>query len=545
LKLLASQGITHNYTEREIAQAKGAMSLKMNTSYIAKEFYRVAVFNEQGLVATSNNYSKWRVTAEQKELGDIEWLPEVKGKNGRAILLGMHEDDWGIQKNGRVFSVAKEIIGMNMGFIEVQMQEDYLSSLQEIAISGTKVIVLNERGDLVYSNVLDENLDRYKKFITDWKDGVHEVKDVDSKDKVMIVKDTSYETGATIFLVDDMKTMKDDIMNRIVIAIFLAILFFLISTAFVYISSARLTKPIRQLQELMGKTKIENLNADIRMDEVKASDEMEDLYYEYQNTLRRLDDAIVKERKLSVLHLQAQMNTLQAQVNPHFLYNVLNVISNKGMLVDDESICDICDSLASILRYSTDTKEKNATINQELEQIEHYYSLLKARYEEKIKFYFDVPKEIREKTIPKMVLQQLVENSVEHGFLNKTKTMKVKIEGEVEGEGQKEGKIEGKLKEKRNAGTRKIERRIWQIAITDNGNGIDDETYILLEKKIESMHDKILNKTENIELKIGGMGLVNTYARLYLTYGENLIFEMKSSGVGTTIVIGERSWTDV
>lgn len=58
---------------------------------------------------------------------------------------------------------------------------------------------------------------------------------------------------------------------------------------------------------------------------------------------------------------------LQAQVNPHFIYNTLNVISSRGILDDDEVICDICDDLAGMLRYSTDTGEKTATIQMEME----------------------------------------------------------------------------------------------------------------------------------------------------------------------------------
>lgn len=71
----------------------------------------------------------------------------------------------------------------------------------------------------------------------------------------------------------------------------------------------------------------------------------------------RLYKAIRREKQLSDLQMQTQFDMLQAQVNPHFIYNVLNVISSRGSMNDDEVICDICDDLAGMLRYSTDTNK--------------------------------------------------------------------------------------------------------------------------------------------------------------------------------------------
>ncbi len=109
------------------------------------------------------------------------------------------------------------------------------------------------------------------------------------------------------------------------------------------------------------------------------------------------------------LQLQAQLDMLQAQVNPHFIYNTLNVISSRGILDDDEVICDICDDLAGMLRYSTDTEKKTATIRMELEYLRKYFSLMKYRYEYKLEYAIEMDPEIDEQWIPKLTVQQFVE----------------------------------------------------------------------------------------------------------------------------------------
>ena len=95
-----------------------------------------------------------------------------------------------------------------------------------------------------------------------------------------------------------------------------------------------------------------------------------------------------------------------------------NVISSRGVLNDDDVICEICDGLASMLRYSTNTKERYATVEKEADYLEAYIRLLKCRYEHKLEYQITIQPEIKDCILPKLVLQQLVENSISHGWQN-------------------------------------------------------------------------------------------------------------------------------
>lgn len=221
---------------------------------------------------------------------------------------------------------------------------------------------------------------------------------------------------------------------------------------------------------------------------------------------------MINEKRMSLLQLQAQFDLLQAQVNPHFIYNVLNVISNRGIMSDDEVICEICGELAAMLRYATNTKEKYATVREEIRYLDQYLHLLKYRYDYRLSYSIDIDEKMYDKRLPKIVLQQIVENAVLHGY----EQLNDRIEIEVIG-GQEDDD--------------------WYIKIHDNGCGINGETLEKLEGQIDSVRKKLTKDRTNVELEIGGMGLVNTFARLYLLYDENLIFRITSQQ-GTDVVIG-------
>lgn len=227
----------------------------------------------------------------------------------------------------------------------------------------------------------------------------------------------------------------------------------------------------------------------------------------------RLYKAIRREKQLSDLQMQTQFDMLQAQVNPHFIYNVLNVISSRGSMNDDEVICDICDDLAGMLRYSTDTKQKYATLRQEITYLELYFSLLKYRYRHKLEYEIELESEIEEQKLPKLVIQQLVENSISHGFRNSSKVMKISVRGYQE-------------------------NGYWYICVQDNGEGFSKKVMEDLEKKFRQLRMDLADDERSVKMQIGGMGLLNTYARLYLLNGENMEFHIcnRKEGGAETII---------
>ena len=250
---------------------------------------------------------------------------------------------------------------------------------------------------------------------------------------------------------------------------------------------------------------------------------MPDLFQElidaYQAMMARLDKALRNEKQAAMLQLQAQFDTLQAQVNPHFIYNVLNTISSRAVLDNDETICEMCGCLGNMLRYSTNNKERYATVEKELEYLDNYFYLLKSRHENRLEADIDVDREIGRQIIPKMTLQQLAENCVKHGFKNTDSP--IHISGKV-------------LKDR------------WIIRVQDGGPGISKEKLLELQSRLEEVRKDILERAIPAEMEIGGMGIVNTYTRCLLLYAEDLIFEMDNvpEGQGFVVTVGQKIKTE-
>ena len=268
----------------------------------------------------------------------------------------------------------------------------------------------------------------------------------------------------------------------------------------------------------MENTNIENLQDNQLLEHTETLDEFQELIYAFQAMMIRLDEALKSEKQAAKLQLQAQFDTLQAQVNPHFIYNVLNTISSRAVLDNDEAICEMCGSLGTMLRYSTNNKERYASVEKELGYLDSYFYLLKARHENWLEVQVDVDQRVRKQMIPKMTLQQLVENSVKHGFKSGDSGRRISVTGVV-------------LKDR------------WIIRVEDNGCGVPGQTLRKLQERLKEVRKDIWERGKSAEMEIGGMGLANTYARCLLLYFESFIFEMENvpDGKGFAVTVGQRT----
>lgn len=497
-----------NISEQYIEHAKSEIQSGISTYYITNNFYRAVVFNQNKDIFSTYNSLARRVKTEV-DFGEMEYIEEADLNKGKPIIISAHDDPWGLQESCQVFSLLKAIQGKNMGYIEIQYQVESLSQLQLPKKELSYIIMINE-DELLYSSNDETVLSEYKKLL---KLNDEFVKTIEKKegDEVLAAKSVSGQYPITILVLEDTKEVSKMSSYNTPMTFAIALAFFSVSMIFVILLSRILTKPIRQLRLVMENTRLENLGENVSVD--APNDEIKALSISYKDVMERLQESMVKEQRLSMLQLQAQFDSLQAQVNPHFMYNVLNIISARGMIVEDEKICEMCGSLAAMLRYSTNNKDRYATVREELKYLEQYFYLLKARYEHKIEFMVEVDKSIMEELIPKVALQQVVENCINHGFENSVDQMEVVISGWQD-------------------------RRCWYIKVHDNGQGFKESVLKELGVKIETTRRRILKERNNMELEIGGMGLINTYARCLLLYHDKLIFKMGNGIDGADVVMG-------
>lgn len=477
---------------------------------IGKNFYSVNVFNRQGDFLSSNFKNHTSVRNVSSMIPGYPWIARADEAHGRALILPRYQDPWSQAGEVPVFGLVRSVQGPTggMGYVEVQNPYADLQRLFSVPVKeDISVLALMATGEVFYENrSMDPALVAYYASLArSLKVSVSLTRNTITKRDEIVTGSASGYTGITVLLAQDKNALLSPLRFTRNMTFLIALLIIAVSLVYNYLSSRQLTRPLRQLTQTMEKTGLENLPERLTFEE--ANDEIEALNMSFQRLRARLNAAVGREIRSQSLQMQAMLDSLQAQVNPHFIYNVLTVISNRGLEAGDEEICEICDGIAAMLRYSTATTQRTASIGEEIEHVKTYLSLMKRRYEHRLEFSIDVDPSMLEKPIPKIVLQQIAENSINHGYQDVQRVMRISLRGFVRNDR-------------------------WHVIMTDNGQGFDPVTLDGLREKMAAVRREAALQGTHAGLAIGGMGLVNTCARLALFYGQDFTFSLENGEEG-------------
>ena len=210
---------------------------------------------------------------------------------------------------------------------------------------------------------------------------------------------------------------------------------------------------------------------------------------------------ILKEQEV-----QAQMLSLQSQMNPHFLYNSLSTIEEMAQEGMTEPVARMCDMITDIMRYISSNREQRSSLEEELEICDMYLECLKMRYRDHLTWTISADDDILECRVPKLCIQLLVENAV-RSVTTLAPPWHVDISC-VE------------------------EEEKWYVTVSDNGPGFDPE----VDQRLRAQMREILKDGILPSLKIQGMGLLNIFIRLYLLDGIPFIFDFGNRPEGGAFV---------
>lgn len=490
-----------------VLNARTTLSNGFNTEYILKNSYRTVFYNQLGNLVSSFNAKEARQVSTDFDLGTISYLERAVQTKGKTVLIGAHTDEWGRTDGPEVYSVMKALQGYQMGFLEVENTIESLSTLA-VAAPGAEFVIVANGEEVMYSSNGDYSDTESLRSLCEKAESEEE------KTSGMLVSRSSSEEFDLSVIAYIPEIAEGDGREAILItAMAAAIIAFGVCLLLIILWSYILTKSIRELRGVIEQTSLENL--DIQAIETGYGlDEVRTLANSYQAMTKRLSQAVNSEKRALMFQMQAQFDALQAQINPHFLYNVLNIISGRGIENNDDMICDMCGALASMLRYSTNNKERYVKTEQEMNYLENYLYLLRARYGDKISFDVSIDSAVRDKLLPKMTLHQFVENILAHAYGHSDRRMIIQVSGTMYSDH-------------------------WEIRVQDNGEGISEEKLREIREKIKNVRKNLENRG-GMEMEIGGMGLVNTYARCFLLYHDALIFSIRNlpSG-GVEVTVGE------
>jgi two-component system LytT family sensor kinase len=205
---------------------------------------------------------------------------------------------------------------------------------------------------------------------------------------------------------------------------------------------------------------------------------------------------------------EAELKSLQAQINPHFLYNTLDSIQWLAVLHGAEDIQHMIHSLSQVLHHSLDRKNVVTSVRDELDQIKSYLMIQRTRYGDKISYYINMEPEVLDFRLPKLILQPLVENAILHGLEPKSSPGKIWINGWL---GSPEEAV---------------------IEVGDDGAGMSSDCENFIISQLSSTEtDPQQEFTDHHK-----MGLLNVHRRLIQSFGERFGLRIEGNGGGGTIV---------
>lgn len=263
----------------------------------------------------------------------------------------------------------------------------------------------------------------------------------------------------------------------------------------------------KQIKELCDTTVlIANGNFDTRIEKIK-NNEISVLGESINSMAEKVKDLLKKIVKEKENIKKSELRVLQAQINPHFLYNTLDTIVWTAEAKNNEQVIEIVKSLSSFFRISLSDGRDWINIKEEIEHIESYLKIQKIRYRDILSFEIEVEEKILARKMLKLILQPLVENALYHGIKYKRSGGIIKVKG-MEFEGNK-----------------------IKFEVRDNGIGIKKDK---LEKVIEDIKKDDLPETN----EAGGFGLRSIQKRIELYYGKEFGLNIESEfNFGTLITV--------
>ncbi|MEN6314373.1 MAG: sensor histidine kinase [Clostridiaceae bacterium] len=281
--------------------------------------------------------------------------------------------------------------------------------------------------------------------------------------------------------------------------IFLIILCLIFSVAFSLIITISIAVPIKNMVKTAGKISEGDLGVRIQD---KYNDEMGYLSNKFDSMVKQMGELIKRTNEDQKKKRELELNMLQAQINPHFLFNTLNTLKWTALMSRVPTVSEGIGALANLLRNTIINKNELITLEEELINIENYLTIQKIRYADSFNVIYDIEECAKNNFIIKFILQPIVENAIIHGVSENKRQINIKIS------------------------THSFDE-YFEIEICDDGKGFDLSAV--------NGRDTVFGDNEG---RLSGIGINNVRDRIILHFGDKYGQTIKSSiGEGTQVVM--------
>lgn len=395
-------------------------------------------------------------------------------------------------------------LGRKIGYVVCDIDSKVLKSIMEKYSTQDEMFMwLQPLGDdaIVSIGELEENSRKYfdsaREQIKNGA-GVDSTSLIEGKRVLFNVVQNKYNLSAYSLMPQSLLEENQRALTRTLLIIAAGMAVLILGLSFVIASG--LTKPLDKLMDTIER--IKGGETTIRSEDNK-NDEIGRLGENFNEMLDRIEDLISHEYETKLLLNRAEYKALQAQINPHFLYNTLETMSSIASVQNCSIVSNLCQSLSNIFRYSLDMKNPFSTVAKEIVHLKNYIYVMNVRMGDNITYSFDIAPEVLQDSVPRISIQPLVENALNHGVRNKRGEKRIKIEAREEGAS-------------------------LLIAVMDNGVGMDAQEIN------RRLHENNLDYVE----QGSSIGLYNINARMKMLYGQEYGLQVKSViGEGTQVLL--------
>nr|WP_242835844.1 sensor histidine kinase [Clostridium sp. DL-VIII] len=477
-----------------------------------KSIYNFVKFNPEiaGIMIVNSNggyISDVMNKVSRESLTNEEWYSKAYNDPWKIHLFtkptGRNIDNIFKYSADEVFSISKAVVDLSKdkikGVILIDIKLDAIKNIIENSKPGTAgfVYIMDKNNDIVYTPV-NNIVYRIKNEWIDDSDNKIIIKNINRENYQLTKVESEYTGWRTIGVFPEKESLRViEYINYYSVAV--AIIALIIAEILVVIFTKSIVKPIHKLKKLMKMAQEGNLSVSFK---AKYNDEIGELGNSFNTMVKEINNLInlvqIEEKNKRI----AEMNVLQAQIKPHFMYNTLDTIRWMAEEHKEEDIVEIIEAFTNLLRISLSKGKEIISVKEELKHIESYLKIQKIRYEDRLNYEINFDEDILQYKLTKLILQPLVENAIYHGIKEKRGNGKIIVRG-------------------------KVKENYLCFTIIDNGKGIQKEML----NKINHML-----RNGNIEENEIGYGIFNVNERIKIIYGDEYGLTYKSIYEEGTIV---------
>lgn len=424
------------------------------------------------------------------------WYQELSSSRGRLYIsrIGRHADMF--QGSRQSFFLSKNLYDIyaseNLGILIINCDPGVfdLDALNTIPDVTSIAIINTKQNELVYSTTPEDHLPP-----------LEEAKSAAAYSAELV------HSPLTLYTFVDNSLLYQEFSATGILLLLIAAFCLAGGIILALYFSKSVTEPIVHLSRKMSRQSEENLTISTRY--LDRTDEIGILYNEYNSMIEELNTAIRTNYQNKLISLDAQMKSLEARINSHFLFNTLEAINSLASIEGSPKITTMSMALGNMFRYAIKTPSEVVTLQDEIDHVRDYISIQSIRFEDLFTFHMRIPENMKHLKVLKLILQPIVENAFSHGLQNCQFGHRISIRGY-------------------------LYDTYFTVYVVDDGKGMTPV-------QLQELNESLLEEPRFTELghrSNQSIGLKNINTRIELYYGKGYGLHAQSKpGRGTLVCI--------